>query len=244
MKIAFCTNIAALIFLLSPALSWGQVKITLYYNDRPPYLVSAADGAVTGLTATPATNACKSTGIDCAWVKMPTNRQLAIVKENIGMDCAVGWFKNPEREKFAKFTKPIYRDKPTVALVSKQFLIKEGRPLEAVLAGKGVRVLVKEGFSYGAFLDDLLARLKPTIVSTAVENIQMVQMIRADRADFMFVAEEEASYLVEQAGFSIKNFRLLNFPDMPNGEKRHIMCSKQVSDDVIGKLNKGIAFEK
>lgn len=36
---------------------------------------------------------------------------------------------------------------------------------------------------------------------------------------------------------------LLKFPDLPAGDKRYIMCSKQVPDEVIGKLNKAITFE-
>ena len=60
----------------------------------------------------------------------------------------------------------------------------------------------------------------------------MLQMIQAGRADFMFLAEEEARYLVEQAGFNMSSFQLIRFPDMPLGEKRYIMCSKHVPDEI------------
>lgn len=41
--------------------------ITLLYNERPPYLVTEADGAVSGLTATPATRALRAAGLDFVW---------------------------------------------------------------------------------------------------------------------------------------------------------------------------------
>ena len=77
------------------------------------------------------------------WLKIPTNRQLAAVKDAASSSCAIGWFKNPEREQFAKFTKAIYRDKPTVILANRQFVVAPGARLESVLAAKEVRVLVK-----------------------------------------------------------------------------------------------------
>ena len=231
-----------LLCCLGPACAWAQETVTLHYNERPPYLISVPNGPPKGLTATPAANAFKSAGIPVRWSKTPTNRQLAAVKES-AMNCAVGWFKTPERERFAKFTKAIYKDKPTVILANRQFAFKEGSTLAAVLGSKDVRVLVKQQFSYGAYIDDLLERLHPAMISTASENFQMVQMIQAHRADFMFVAEEEASYLVEQAGFRPGDLRVIRFPDVPDGEKRYIMCSKQIPDAVIVRLNKAIHFE-
>lgn len=223
--------------------SRAQEPITVYYNDRPPYLVAAADGSATGLTGTPAALAFKAAGVPVMWAKVPTNRQLLNIRKDAAMECAVGWFKNPEREQFAKFTKPIYRDLPTVALASREFKLREGLRLEDVLAIKGLRVLAKDNYSYGPYIDGLLAKHRPTLVYTTSENSAMVEMVRFNRADFMFVAEEEANYLAEEAGFSAREFHLIRFADMPKGERRYIMCSKQVPDEVIARLNKVITFE-
>lgn len=218
--------------------------ITLYYNDRPPYLVPAADGSASGLTGSPAAAAFKAASIAVQWAKVPTNRQLMSIRRDAGPECAIGWFRNAEREQFAKFTKAIYRDLPTVALASRDFkAVREGSRLEDVLAMKGLRVLAKDNYSYGPTIDALLARLKPTIIYTTSENSAMVEMVRFNRADFMFVAEEEAAYLVEEAGLSAREFHLIRFADVPRGERRHIMCSKQVPDEVIARLNRAITFE-
>lgn len=237
------TTTFAAMFCLLPVAAWANDAITVNYNERPPYLVPAPDGSATGLTGTPAANAFKAAGIAVTWAKVPTNRQMSAVKEDQGMHCAVGWFKTPEREQFAKFTKPIYRDKPWLVLANTKYSVKQGTKLEDALTAKGVRVLTKESFSYGQYIDELLAKTKPNITVSNGSTSQMLQLINDGSVDFMFVSEEEAEFLVNQAGLSMKNFRQIRFPDMPNGGERHIMCGKNVPDDVIARLNKGIKFK-
>ena len=235
--------LVAMLVCLLPAAGRANDVITVDYNERPPYLISGADGSATGLTGTPAANAFKAAGIAVTWAKVPTSRQISAVKEAEGMHCAVGWFKTPEREQFAKFTKPIYRDKPWLALANIGYSIKDGIKLEQALSAKGVRVLSKDSFSYGPYLNGLLAKTKPNITVSNGSTSQMLQLINAGSVDLMFVSEEEAEYLVEQAGLSMKNFHKIRFPDMPKGGERYIMCSKNVPDDVIAKLNKSITFK-
>lgn len=71
----------------------------------------------------------------------------------------------------------------------------------------------------------------------------MIRMIMANRADFMFISEEEAAYSIEQAGFAPNELQLIHVRDMPEGEKRYLMCNKNVPDEVIEKLNQFIVFE-
>jgi uncharacterized protein (TIGR02285 family) len=234
---------AAAAISMSPVVAAPQDPVMLYYNDRPPYIVALADGSAAGLTATPAGNAFRSAGVPVVWKKMPTNRQLAVIRENAGRECAVGWFKNPEREQFAKFTKAIYRDRPSVLLARREFAPRPNETLQEMLMRKDVHVLVKDKYSYGTYVDGLLASIRPQTVVTTSENLQMVDMIRAHRADFMFAAEEEARYLIEQAGFRPRDFRIVRPPDMPPGEKRYILCSRQVDDETITRLNSAIEAE-
>jgi hypothetical protein len=156
--------------------------------------------------------------------------------------CAVGWFKNPDRELHFKFTKAIYRDHPTVGLAPADFSLYR-TTLAETLRQPGLQVLVKDGFSYGPLIDGLLAQTKVERVVTSADSVPMVHMIAAHRAHFMFAAEEEAAYLVEQAGVRAAQLRVLHFADLPPGERRHILCSKGVSDEAIERLNKAITVE-
>jgi polar amino acid transport system substrate-binding protein len=231
------------ILLSLVASAFAEDAIMLHYNERPPYLHSNADGSASGLTATPAGKAFTKAGIPFIWKLTPANRQLLVVQNGEGKDCAVGWFKNAEREKLAKYTKAIYQDQPTVAIAHSSVAVKEGGRFEDAIADKNLRLLVKKNYSYGPFIDAIIARGKPTVSATIVESIPMVQIIMAARADLMLAAEEEAAHLIKESGGDAASVKVIRFSDMPPGEKRYILCSKAVGDDVIDKLNAAISFK-
>lgn len=227
--------------LLLPSVAHAEPLALMYY-DRPPYMIDDGDGKVEGLTAAASLQAVNEAKLDYGWHKFAAKRILELVRENAILGCGVGWFKTPERERFAKFSRPVYRDKPQLAVAPKKFMLPAETPLTKLLSNPATRILVKEGFSYGA-LDPLLDKYKPTVITTSGEVVQLVQMIKANRADITFLPEEEALYLLEQAGFRAADFNLIKFPDMPAGETRHFMCSKKVPDSVMQKLNDAIHFE-
>lgn len=217
--------------------------IELYYFERPPYVAQRAGGAdVDGLTATPAAQAFEAAGIAFRWVELPTMRQLVTLKDSPRAACAVGWFRNPEREQQFKFTRPIYRDRPTVAIARTDFQ-PAGATLAETLRAPRLQVLLKDGFSYGPLIDGMLAAARPERVVTSAETVSMVHMVAARRAQFMFAAEEEAAYLIEQAGVPATQLKLLHFTDLPPGERRHILCSKATPDELIERLNRAIGAE-
>lgn len=238
----FSFRVVILFGTLVSGFAHANDNITVSFNERPPYLTQGTDGAASGLIGTAASEAFKAAGLEVTWSKVPPNRQLIVVKEG-GNNCAIGWFKTPERTQFAKFTNPIYRDKPTIILTNTNFEGKDGSKLSDLLTAKGVRVLVKENFSYGGFIDGKLESLKPTLVKSNGTPSQMLQLIHAHTADFMFASEEESKYLIEQSGVASNSLKQLKAADMPNGEFRYIMCSNQVPDSVISRLNKVIKFK-
>ncbi len=217
--------------------------IELYYFERPPYMATrpGSDEPV-GLTATPAAQAFRAAGIGVRWVPLPSARQLVTLADSKVPACAVGWFRTAEREQQFKFTRAIYRDRPTVALARTDFT-PPAPTLAQALREPGLTVLVKAGFSYGAQVDTLLAQLGPGRVVTSADSLAMVQMVAAQRASVMFAAEEEAAYLVEQALGSPGALKIVHFSDLPPGERRHILCSKAVPDALIERLNKAIGPE-
>jgi polar amino acid transport system substrate-binding protein len=219
-----------------------QAQITVAYNERPPYLVATRDGSPSGLTGTPAAQAFRAAGIDVRWVRMPTNRQIAMVRENSAQYCAVGWFRNDERAQFAKFTRPIYRDHRWVAMTGLFFDASEGQPLEELMGRGGLRLMVKDKYSYGPRIDAMLSRFHPVTAVSTGSTVQMLQSLSANTVDLMFVSEEEAAYLMSLGGPHAGKLRVLNLAGMPKGEERHIMCSLNVPDELIAKLNREIVF--
>jgi uncharacterized protein (TIGR02285 family) len=217
-------------------------SLALLYYDRPPYMVASGNGSVTGLSATPSAEALKVADIRFTWNKFASQRIMELIREDAIVGCGVGWFKNPEREKYAQFSRAIYQDKPYLAVTNKKLSLPKNITLTELFGNKSLRILVKEGFSYGK-LSELLAKNRENLVSSSSEVTAMVQMIKANQADLIFLSEDEAHFLLEQAGFRADDFHLIKFADAPRGEKRYFMCSKKVPDSVMKKINAAIRFE-
>lgn len=238
----FFTSVCTISASLVIGIAQAAEPVTLLFNERPPYLMVNSDGSASGLTGSPAAKAFKAAGIPVNWTQLSTKRQIQTLTENASMSCAIGWFQTKDRERFAKFTKAIYRDKPFVVIAPNAVNFDEGVTLIRAIANKEMRVLLKEGFSYGD-IDPLLTKAKATIIVNSGEVIELMQMIKARRADMMFAAQEEANYLIENAGYKKSDFKIISFSDMPVGKTRHIMCSKKVPDELIAKLNTAIQMD-
>lgn len=222
------------------ATAGAQAVVKIQYNERAPYQVTAPDGTVSGLTASPVARALKDAGIAHEWEKIPINRQMASIRTGTDPVCGVGWFMNPERLQFARFTRPIYTDHRGVLLAHAAVSFARDASIEDVLAHRGLRVLVKESYSYGVFLDGLLSKLSPTLVSTTGENGQMAGMLALGRADVMFISEEEAPLALAEVVKGREDVRIVRPSGMPAGERRYLMCSMAVSEDTIRRINQAL----
>jgi polar amino acid transport system substrate-binding protein len=232
-------TVCVLAMLVQSGYVWAQ-QITVYYNPRPPYLVFQ-ENKLTGLTGSPAITAFDAARISYKVVELPASRQLLSLQQNQTQECAIGWFKNPEREVFAKFTKPIYQDEAQIALVSADNTrLDVKKDITSVLSNPTLELLVKQSYSYGKELDALIEKYHPQKQIVTSENVQMFKMIATGRADYMFAAPEEALVTISNAGYAASNFKLLKLSGAPKGELRYIMCSKNVPDEIIGRLNEAI----
>ncbi len=218
----------------------AQEVIDLHFYVRPPYMVSSGADQVTGLTAGPAKAAFEKAGVRFRWQQTPAKRQLMMVESGMGPHCGVGWYKTPEREMFGKFTAPLYRDKPTVALARADFQPTD-RALAVLAADPAIRIVMKIGLTYGQDVAGIMARAKAQVQLVTTEQTSLARMVASDRADFMFSPQEEADLLVAAAQQSGASLKVLTFSDIRAGTTRHILCSKQVSDATIAKLNHALS---
>lgn len=228
--------------LMAPGLVLAHDIINLHYHERPPYFTQLLSKDVHGVVATPAKRAFDKAQIDFKWQETPPKRQLQLIRYNSGKDCLVGWFKNAERARFGKFTLPIYQDDPTIALArADNPAIRPKRTLKKLLTTSDLTVLRKDGYSYGQYIDKHLTLYHPDSLTTAGNNASILKMLYKRRGDYFFVAREEADFLIARMGYPRNAFKQITFSDMPAGEKRYILCSKQVDDQIIERLNQAIA---
>jgi polar amino acid transport system substrate-binding protein len=215
--------------------------IIIHYHHRPPFYLEDG-GQVRGLVIDPISRAFKEAGIPHLWRETPAKRQLELIAAGEDLSCGAGWFKTPEREVYARYTLPVYRDKPTVAVfrASDDYLPDGPISLDQVLGEWRLTLLAKEGYSYGPYIDGHLQALSPRRIFTTGENRDILRMIEQYRADYSFLSEEEAAELLSDSGFVADRFKIVRFRDVPEGGDRHIMCSKKVSEETMTRLDAAI----
>ena len=223
-----------------PAITPVDDAIVVYYHERRPYYVTTPN-QVHGLIADRVNWVFKDAGVPFVWRKTPAKRQLEIIRNNEKRVCAVGWFKTPERDAYGNFTLPIYMDKPTMAIArADNDQICSGDPLARTLSNRRLRLLRKDGYSYGRFIDDGIQEYAPREIVTTAENLSMVKMIHTHRADYFFISKEEAEDLILSSDLPRKDFKVVRFSDMPQGNKRYLICSRKIEEMTLLRLNRAI----
>ena len=215
--------------------------LSLHYQERAPYSTTQRDGSVTGLAATPAAQALQQAAVPFVWTRTPGQRQLALIQEGEGLHCGLGWFRNAERAVLGKFSRPVYRDRPFGALARSDSRLRSGMRGDEAMAAAGEVLLVKDGWSYGAQFDRLIAQRALPPLKTSAETTQMVRMLLAGRASWMIVGGDESEVLRQDAGAAAAGLRSLSFADMPGGETRHLYCNRAVPDAWLARIDQALA---
>lgn len=93
----------------------------------------------------------------------------------------IGVFKKTERAVFAKYSKPVYRDRPQILLTASVNAPKVSRfeSLSELFGDKSLVPLVKLGYLYSSSLDARIERYQPRQIKTADENLLMIKAIKA-----------------------------------------------------------------
>jgi len=224
--------------------AFAEDPLVLFFHQRPPYAWADEANTVKGLVAEPAERALRQAGIDFSWVSMPSARQIETLKTNTVKACGVGWFQLPEREIFARFSAPLYRDRGIVIIAREDDARFNGNPpIDRLFGDPELILLTKIGYSYGAMLDAKVATLRPRQEKITDDDSHMLDLLAFDRADYLLMPSEEADYLLharKDAGSKLATF---TFADAPVVEERRLMCSKQVPQSLIDRFDAALGAE-
>jgi len=225
-----------------PAAASGPERepLPVYYFNKPPYYIEKPDGAAGGFLVEVARLILDGAGIPHRFERLPVKRILRAVQS--GERCAsVGWFRTPERERYALFSLPIYQNRPIGLVVARDTAQRlPPRPsLQKVLAA-GLSFGAIEGFSYGPWLDEHLAALGPRLHRVTGEPEDVYRMILKGRFEATFVAPEEAFYLMSTHGAYRQGLRFLPLKDAPEGNPRHLMFGAGLEPGLLDAVNLSI----
>ena len=231
-----------IIATLGAAQGASAEPLTLGFLSRPGF-AEMVDGKPAGAFLPIAANAVAKAGVEVTWQALPQKRLIDQVQQDTENYCAVGIYKTPAREAFAKFSSAFYRDKPfvVVSTTAKEAEIKAHKGLMDLTTDANQKLGAVEGFSYGREIDDRIKAMTGNVDLAVVTPDKIVAKVAAGRDSYMLAAPEEFDIAVKQSGVNAADLVQIAFPDIPQGAQRHFMCSKSVDDATIAKLSAGIS---
>src|SRR5262249_24431210 len=159
-----------------------------------------------------AANAVAKAGIEVTWQALPQKRLIEQVAQDTANYCALGIYKTPEREAFAKFSSAFYRDKPfvVVSTTAKEAEIKAHKGL---MADANQKLGAVEGFSYGREIDAQIKTMSDKVDLAVVTPDKIVAKVAAGRVSYMLAAPEEFAIAVKQSGVNAADLAQIAFSD-------------------------------
>jgi uncharacterized protein (TIGR02285 family) len=214
----------------------------MVFREKPPYSYTE-NGVQKGFLLERTRQIVNKSGLKVAFEVVPAKRIFAEIEANAEAICSFGWYKNPERERYARFTIPILTDRPHIVLANTASAesVRRHKTLKGLFADSRRSLSVVDGTSYGVELDAMITNSKVLVDKALVSPIQVAQKVAAQRTDFMLMDQDDYEYLLStDPSFKKAKLVKIEFSDMPPGLKRYILCSQMVDEDVIKRLNTAI----
>ena len=228
------------------SLAFSSEKVKMFYFERPPYYMTV-NQQPQGLILGPALEKlAEAPNLTIKPTSMNSSAIIPRLKHNAAKECSIGWFKNPEWEKWLKFSKSIYQDKPLVMVTSsdKRAKFSQIKTIQDLFENKALVWGKTKNFSYGAYTDSLAAKKQPKIkLLTKQKNLLKVLALKTEVIDYILMAPEEIPYILSKFEISEKEIFTQSLTDIPKGNKRYIVCTKMVPDKVMAQFSEKLGID-
>ncbi len=238
-----CGLFAVLPLLAMPAFaseSPAASPVIVAWREKPPYYYME-DGVEKGFMLEYGKEVFAAAGIDARFVREPQKRIWANFEMRKPNYCSLSWYRLPEREAIAQFSIPVYTDPPHTILVSPAAAAKvqAHASLASLLADPELTLGVVDGVSYGAELDERIARAGNQTMRRTVPTTNMILMLAANRFSYMLADRNDWGHM--RAHYKeLAPVVQYDVPDLPPGLKRYILCSRTMPASTIERLNQAI----
>lgn len=231
---------AIVLFALSTAVQAWAAPLTVAWRDKAPYHYME-NGVAQGFLLDRARRIFDVAGIPARFVEEPAKRIWANFAGGATAYCSIGWYKLPEREAVAQYSEPFHTDPPHTILVAPGALqqVRAHRTLASLLTDTSLILGVVDGVSYGPELDNMIKNTRNQVERKTVSPALMTRSVAANRVSFMFIDRDDYEYLRERDD-GMRGAVQVDFPDLPPGLNRYIVCSKDVPRETMAALNKAI----
>lgn len=219
----------------------GAEPIKVIYIEYPPYYQTNPGGEPGGIIVDRVRRLFDRAGISYVFSLVPSKRVMLEMQSGAAT-VSIGWFKTAEREKFAKFSLPIYMNKPVgvFMLRDNEHRIAPFDSFATLMDTRLFKIGRIDGHSEGEYMDSILMKYPQQIVWLPGDEVQLIKMLAAKRFDFILLPPEEVEVLVKSAGYEMENFILKTMSDIPDGNARYIMYSKSIEDTLVEHIDRMI----
>lgn len=229
--------------LAGPALASEPVLSLLYY-EQPPLTHTDSNGKAAGQFITPLHDILKSAGITPHFEPTPAQRIFAELKANRRPFCAPGWYWSVERAEFAKFSAPYQLDEPLHFFASKEIAsqLKALGSLDALLKNPDYALVQTQNFTAGPMLAARLQRQNtPVNLQRVPDREALFSRLKSGHADYTLMRESVWRYEKARHPELADQFILFDYAQTPDRIKLYLMCSRQLDDALLERLNRAIA---
>lgn len=216
-------------------------EITVFIYHRPPFFTATPEtrgGPLVEMTLL----ALERAGLKPRLVTSTFTEILATFRAGAPFACTPGVYRTPERETFARFIGPLYVPLPPVIVVRRTDagLAASARSLDSLLAG-GLRVVLGDGYWYGAWLAQALERTGTSPTRTRDENARMLRSIMDGTHDISFMSHEEAAHLLRTHPDLGSSLTLRPVPGNPTAEPRYLMVARGVDAATAARIDAALS---
>lgn len=219
-----------IIFLLFTKLS----ALEVLYELKEPY-VYKKDGKITGPALSTVLRALKQTDLKYTFKNKTFQEQIKEIKANKKKICAIAWEKKNTYEKFAKYSKAIYQDKPLGIITQRRHKFENRVDIAEIIESRKYKVLVKKDFPYSKKLTNVLDQLPKKIVHTKKDH-NLVTLVAKKKGDFAFIPYADAMKFIKTHKYRSR-IKFVELSGIESSNDRYMVCSLSVSDNTIEKIN-------
>jgi ABC-type amino acid transport substrate-binding protein len=238
-----CRLLAATATLLVAGLAQAET-IEMAYPEDPAIEQGPGHFAFDFLRA--AEMVVEDSGLSVRWVALPNQRSVHRLIQGDPNFCMGGAGILPDRSALGKFSAPFIEDRMigVMALKSHRADFDRAHSLADLIDRAHGDFLTYTGFNYGG---QVMPQLEPLRRQGRLSEVphntgQMLDMLKAGRADFALVSETYGTNYLAARG-ETGDFILRSYPDMHRDFPLGFLCSKSVPDAVITRLDQAVQRE-
>lgn len=156
--------------------------------------------------------------------------------------CSIGWFKTPERETFARFSRKIYQNRPVevVYLERNGPLFDKHETLASLVRDRSLSMGKAKSYSQGKVVDEIIAKGDPPITVVNGSYADLFRLLAAGEFSYFIVASEYIDYQIRRNHLNAALFAHKKMADIPEGNIRYLMYSRGVPKSVIRRIDEAL----